>query len=203
MKFAIELSVTHTRITTSLGEFDGAPPVGHLEFDLTLGESANADRLAVGLALIYSPWLAGPTTFPKPVSALTAQRITEFFGERFVTVGNVTDRALPIPRGSHRVTVVDLVGDADTDARLPALKLASYSQREGLSSLGSTTTVASNIHALGAGLGPTAVTLQTLGLGVLLSEEADINVLLHPAAGGSRAPLRSLLEAVGLGLMLE
>lgn len=201
MKFSMDSDRVRTRLTASTGEYDGTPPVPNLEIGLNLNGITTADRLAVGLALIYSPWLAGPFQTPDPVSALTAQRVTEFFGERFVTVTTVTDRALPIPRGVQRVTVIDLATAPDSTPSEARLSLAPFSLRESSLSFGNQHTVASNIHIFGPLASQLhAGNLHTLGLAVMLAEHADASVLVHPAAAVQVPGLDLLLESVGLGL---
>ncbi|WP_109471088.1 hypothetical protein [Ornithinimicrobium cavernae] len=200
MKFSMQVDLERTVISTVPGEFDGDPPVPHLDIGLPLDGIASADRLAVGLALIYSPWLSGPVEFPEAVSALTAQRISEFFGERFVTVTGIADRALPIPRGVGDVLVVDLALRSRPPADERALCLAPLSQAQGTVSFGQQLMVASNVHLL---TGTPSTGLHTLGLAIVLAECADANILVHPSADNVPPALNLLLESVGLGLTQE
>lgn len=201
MKFSMADDRLLTRITASPGEFDGTPPVPTLEFGLSLQSTSTRDRVAVGLALIYSPWLAGPMETPEPISALTAQLITDFFGERYVTVGTVTDRALPIPRGTLELPVVDLTNEQSQPQGAPQLCLAPLGLREGSTSFGNHHTVASNVDLFAAQTSLVGCAhLHTLGLAVILAEYCDANVLVHPAAEADVPGLGLLLESVGLGL---
>lgn len=200
MRFAVTPDRARTLITSVPGEFDGFPPVPTLEIGVDLPATSSADRLAVGLSLVHAPWLAGPVEMPHPVSALTAQRITEFFGNRYVTLSTVGDRALPIPRGSKQVRIVDLVTHPAPTPDESAIALAPLTVAEGCVAYGRTLSIASNVHLFGTTSVSRGARLHTLGMGVLLAEFVDAGTLLDPSGHQADPRLHLLLESVGLGL---
>lgn len=203
MKFSVVTGRMQTLFVTQGGTFDGSPPVAHLEVGHHF-QGMNVDRVAVGLSLIYAPWLSGPVEFPEPVSALTAQRLTRFFGDRFVTASPFTDRAQPLPRGSRTVMVRDGLRSAPDGGVAPSIRLVPFTQGEGSLWSAGDLIVASNV-ALLADPEPNAwpAGLHTLGLATLLAEDVDASVLVHPASGTQSSGLGQLLEAVGLGLAAD
>lgn len=203
MKFSVVTNRMQTLFVTECGTFDGVPPVAHLDVAHSLPR-LNADRVAVGLSLIYCHWLSGPVQFPEPPSALTAQRLTHFFGERFVTASPVTDRPQALPRGRQTVAVVDdATGRAPQQDR-PTIRLVSFDHHEGSVWSGSQFTVPSNIHLLtGTGDSAWQPGMHTLGLATLLAEDIDASVLAHPAGAEEPSRLGQLLESVGLGLTVS
>src|SRR5699024_4797064 len=59
-------------------DFDAYPPVPKLRVKWPLGE-ANVDRTAVAASLIFAPWIAGRCDHIRQFSALTEQRLVEWF----------------------------------------------------------------------------------------------------------------------------
>lgn len=199
MKFSVTVEPARTLITSNTGEFDGSPPVPTLEIGVALPE-VSADRIAVGLVLVHAAWMAGPAQVPYPVSALTAQRVTEFFGDRYVTLTTVGDRALALPRGSREVRLLDLTTDPAPAPNEPAIALAPLTAAEGHVARGTVLSVASNVHMFETTAVSSSTNLHTLGLGVLLAELVDAGTLIHPSADHADSALHLLLESVGLGL---
>ena len=87
-------------------DFDGLPPVDTLRVDWPQ-ETTSSDRIAAAGALAFSHWSAGRMDFQKPISALTAQRISEWYAADhvWVTPGPVRAGGLSLPRGSRAASV--------------------------------------------------------------------------------------------------
>lgn len=185
-------------------EADGFPPVPSLRLQWPLGD-LQADRLAIGAVLTFSPWLAGHIDLPAQISALTAQRITEWAQTQGLwhSVSSIRAGGLPIPRGHRRIT---LCGDGDEpDADPSGTALVFVPSREGTSESTDSLRIASNVAVLMAGVpqGP-ARGLIRLGAAVLLAEQLGAASLKDATLWETdrdefRAAAR-LLESVALGL---
>lgn len=199
MKFELATDRVRTLVTAIPGEFDGHPPIQRLEIGVALPQ-ISPDRLAVGLTLVYSPWVAGVIELPTPFSALTARRIQEWFGLRHVTPGPVHGAALPLPAGRRRVPVSGSDGAVDPARPNPTLVLRSLTTAEGVARSGESFAVASNVAMFAPPLSDKHQGLHEVGLAVLLADFVDAGVLVHESAQSNSSELTELLECVGLGL---
>ncbi|MEE1650726.1 hypothetical protein V1260_07960 [Brachybacterium sp. J144] len=185
-------------IQTSRVDFDAHPPVDRLRVCWPLGE-ANVDRTAVAASLVFAPWTAGRCDFLQPFSALTGQRITEWFQEAPVWVSPTPIRAggLSLPRGRRRFR---LSGDGGDELRLTlvdSLLGSSESDEE--------VRVASNLSVLMANAPTTAASFaMRLGVAVLVADSLSVNEFIDPEfaaeAPQSFTHAQRLLESVALGL---
>lgn len=185
-------------ISASRTDFDGVPPLDRLRICWSLGE-ANVDRTALAASLIFSPWIAGRCDHERPFSALTAQRIVEWFRHHSIWVSPTPIRTggLPLPRGTQRF---HLSGGDDESRRLIVV-----TPRQGSGEQGRTVRVATNAGMLMASAPSPAVAFEIrLGIGVLMAESLSVNEFVDPefAAAEPEAFTRAqkLLECVALGL---
>lgn len=187
-------------IAASPVDFDAMPPLSRLRVCWPLGE-ANVDRTAIAASLVFSPWIAGRCDLIRPFSALTEQRLVEWFQQQALWVAPTPVRAggLPLPRGTRRF---HLSGDpSGADAPHLALKDSLHGSGES----GSTTHVATNAGVLMSNAPSDSAAFEIrLGIAVLVAESLSINELVDPefAAVAPEAFGRAqrLLECVALGL---
>lgn len=202
MKFQFDESTASgwAELTATPIDFDAFPPVGRLRVQWPLGEQS-IDRIALAASLVFSPWIAGRCDLPKPFSALTNQRITEWFQNQGIWVTPTPVRAggLPLPRGQHTFEIVD--GERRTEHS--GLILAPALAGSGPSTAGMR--IASNLDSLAAFVdSPAHRHLIRLGAAVLVAESLAINVLHYPAFADECpddfAAASRLLECAALGL---
>lgn len=185
-------------IQTARVDFDANPPVDRLRVCWPLGE-ANVDRTAVAASLVFAPWTAGGCDFLRPFSALTGQRITEWFQEASVWVSPTPIRAggLPLPRGRRRFR---LSGDGGDE-----LRLALVDSLLGSSESDEEVRVASNLRVLMANAPTRASSFEMrLGVAVLVADSLSVNEFIDPEFAAeepqSFTHAQRLLESVALGL---
>lgn len=179
-------------------DFDAFPPLDRLRVCWPLTE-ANVDRTAVAASLVFAPWIAGRCDLQRPFSALTEQRIVEWFQHKSIWVAPTPVRTggLPLPRGMRRVHL----SGGNTDSQ--SLELVDPLRGSGES--GTSVRIATNAGTLMAHA-PSAVAAFEirLGVAVLAAESMSINELIDPefAATDSEAFNRAkrLLECVAIGL---
>lgn len=191
-----------SRLTAEVEDFDGWPPVAELRVSADI-HSVSPDRVAVAAALAFAPWISGTLTLDRPFSALTAQRISEFFDGIWVSARPVRRGALPIPRGD--VTVGLSYGHGEMDSSTPRLAVSGPSAMRGHLAVGSTVTVASTAPLLTTEHGGRPPVLSLLAVGVLCSESLGVGtfrLLEEPSEQvTSMASVARLLECVSLGLV--
>ena len=181
-------------------DFDANPPLNHLRVCWPLGE-ANVDRTAVAASLAVAPWIAGRCDLIRPFSALTEQRIVEWFMEQsiWVSPNPVRTGGLPLPRGTLEFHLSGEGNGADTRF------LTFVDSLQGSGESGSATRIATNINALmwNAPSESSAFEIR-LGMAVLVAESLSINELIDPefaeAAPEAFGRAQRLLECVALGL---
>lgn len=188
-------------IQTARIDFDGQPPVDRFRVSWPLGE-ANVDRTAVAASLIFSPWIAGRCDHLRPFSALTEQRIVEWYQGEAVWVAPNPVRAggLPLPRGSRRLRLSGTPSGAHDEDVLSLVPTELGSGRAG-----SDIRVACNLAALTAcAPSRTAALTMRLGAAVLVAESLSTNEIIDeefaeisPEAFDAAA---RLLECTALGL---
>ena len=183
-------------------DFDAYPPVPKLRVKWPLGE-ANVDRTAVAASLIFAPWIAGRCDHIRQFSALTEQRLVEWFqGERiWVAPTPVRVGGLPIPRGTRRI----LLGDPDSSTQGTHLRLQAVSPLVGSGKDPEVTRIASNLAAfLRNSPTPEARYCMEVGFAVLVAESLSANEIIHPEFGlkspSAFSAAARLLESVSLGL---
>ncbi|MGP9707008.1 hypothetical protein [Brachybacterium sp. AOP24-D1-21] len=181
-------------------DFDAAPPIDRLRVCWPLGE-ANVDRTAIAAALVFSPWVAGRCDLIRPFSALTEQRIVEWFQQKAIWVAPTPVRAggLPLPRGTRRF---HLSGDGNGEG---AHFLALMDSLHGSGETGTTTRVATNAGVLMSNAPSESAAFEIrLGVAVLVAESLSVNELIDPefaaAAPEAFGRAQRLLECVALGL---
>lgn len=187
-----------TEISAAQVDVDAVPPVTRLRLCWPLGE-VNADRTAVGAVLAFSPWIGGRCDLEHEFSALTGQRLVEWFQDQGIWVAPSPVHAgpLPLPRGSHRYS---LSGDASAS---PELRFADSLCGSGESPAG--VRIASNLGILIANAPTIAAGFEMrLGAAVLIAESLSISELVDPefeaAAPEAFSRAQRLIECVGLGL---
>ncbi|MGP5036766.1 hypothetical protein [Brachybacterium alimentarium] len=187
-------------ISASRIDFDANPPLNQLRVCWPLGE-ANVDRTAIAASLVFSPWIAGRCDLIRPFSALTEQRIVEWFQRQAIWVAPTPVRAggLPLPRGSRQF---HLSGEG---TRSNAHSLTLVESLHGSGESGSTTHVATNANILMSSAPSISAAFEIrLGVAVLVAESLSINELIDPefanAAPEAFGHARQLLECVALGL---
>ncbi|HET7397102.1 MAG TPA: hypothetical protein VFJ94_01170 [Intrasporangium sp.] len=202
MRFKTTTANHASVLSAEIDEFDGCPPVTDLEIGVAL-DGVSPDRVAVGATLAFAPWLAGPMEVPKPVSALTAQRIGEFFGMRWVHCVSVSRGALPITRGG-RTLGLRHAGDSVGSGLREELLIDSVSSFAGIRTEGDTMAIATNAAMLSPRGTDRQMGFADLGVAVLVASYLDVNEYVCPGLARQdrdafdRATI--LLESVGLGL---
>lgn len=204
MKFSFEQSENGwAEIEASPYAFDAYPPIDTLRISWPLA-GMSPDRLVVGCTLVFAPWSAGVSVFPEQFSALTSQRVVEWFQLSSISVLPTPVRAggLPLPRGVRRAAVAH--------SGVPGADLTVAFRESHLGSTWSAGRVdlASNIGALAGSVDCDVLRLQMrLGAAVLVAESLGVNEIVDPelreadpAAFDSAA---RLLECVALGLRDE
>lgn len=183
-------------------DFDAHPPVPKLRVKWPLGD-ANVDRTAVAASLIFAPWIAGRCDHIRPFSALTEQRIVEWFqGERiWVAPTPVRAGGLLIPRGTRRI----LIGSPNSSTQGPHLRLQAVSPLAGSGKDSGVTRIATNLEVfLHNSPAPEARYCMEVGFAVLVAESLFANEIIHPEFGMESpvafAAAARLLESVSLGL---
>lgn len=188
-----------TRIVAHPTDFDAHPPVKELRIKWQYA-GTSTDRFAVAASLAFSPWSAGAMMFPSEISALTAQRIGDWF--RFVErvwVGPNPVRwgGLKIPKGRDVLSI----GGIEAEGTL-VLEYRGMSEASSLSD--SRVQVASNAAYLVARDDGRSQLLTQLAVAVLLAEEIGVNEIRLPSdavlSTEDFAATTWLLECVGLGL---
>ncbi|MFC0675707.1 hypothetical protein [Brachybacterium hainanense] len=189
-----------TELLASRTDFDGHPPLDRLRLFWPLA-SGSPDRDAVALSLIFSPWVAGRSEHPAPFSALTEQRIVEWFQSQriWASAGPVRIGGLPLPRGTRRL----LLSGSPSSEREVLLRLVPST--EGGMVQEQEVHVATNAGTLIAHApDATSAFSMRLGVAVLLAESLSITEIVDPEFAASapeqfRAAAR-LVECVALGL---
>lgn len=187
-------------ISASRVDFDADPPLNRLRVCWPLGE-ANVDRTAIAASLVFSPWIAGRCDMKRPFSALTEQRIVEWYQQQAIWVAPTPVRAggLPLPRGTRRFHLSD-------DGNGPeAYFLAIVDSLHGSGESGPRTQVATNAEVLMSNAPSKAAAFEIrLGVAVLVAESLSIDEFVDPefaaAAPEAFGRARRLLECVALGL---
>lgn len=189
-------------IAASPVDFDAFPPVKRLRTQWPLGD-ANVDRAAVAASLIFAPWIAGRCDHMRPFSALTAQRLVEWFQEQAIWISPTPVRSggLQIPRGHLRLHL----GSTGNSSDPGAVNLRAVSSLSGSGQQGNSVHVATNLGAFLQGSpGPASRYAMEVGFGVLLSESLSANELVHPefasASPEEFLKVARLVESVSLGL---
>lgn len=211
-----------TEVTGEPADFDAHPPVPRLRLDWPLGE-AGPDRIAVGSALAFAPWIAGPIDLEEPFSALTAQRVGEWFATQgiWVSPGPVRRGGIVIPGATRRLVLADDVGSstvdegnepADVSSDSPGsdspsgdVRLRLVPSEEGTSIRGKDLRVATNAGVLGAHatrrsdqhairVGVTVLVAASLRVGEIVASDFAAECPEEFAAAAR------LLESVSLGL---
>lgn len=183
-------------------DFDGLPPVPSLKVDWP-HESTSPDRVAVAGALAFSLWTAGCIEFQTAISALTAQRIVEWFAADHVWVAPCPVRTggLPLPRGSRHARLV--LGEMD-DSASEALMIAMVGPSKGTAIRAQQVNLASNVGFFAQPDDPTPAMLAALAAVVLCAEHLHLNTLSFPQLSTGCPELfdraARLLECVSLGL---
>ncbi|MDO4783501.1 MAG: hypothetical protein Q3997_00200 [Propionibacteriaceae bacterium] len=192
-----------TSLKAEVVDFDGLPPVNTLRVDWPY-ETTSSDRIAVAGALAFSHWSAGRMDFQKPISALTAQRITEWYAvdNVWVSPGPVRTGGLFLPRGSRSACLV--LGDVHES--LPgALPIAMVGPSTGTAVRPEWVELASNASFFALPGDSSPVLLAALAAVVLSAEQLHINTLSFPKLRAERPDLfdraARLLECVSLGLV--
>lgn len=187
-------------IAASRVDFDAEPPLNRLRVCWPLGE-ANVDRTAVAASLVFSSWIAGRCDLIRPFSALTEQRIVEWFQQQAIWVAPIPIRAggLPLPRGTRRFHLSGDKDGADT------LFLALVESLHGSGESGPATHVATNAGVLMSNAPSESAAFEIrLGVAVVVAESLSINELVDPefaaAAPEAFGRAQRLLECVALGL---
>lgn len=209
MRFRVqsESTGTHALLSAVPGEYDGFPAPSELLVD-SGPQYLSADRVAVGAALIFGPWISGEVQFESAVSPLVASSIREYLGMDDLAVGPVELSPRALPPGSRTAHI-----------SVDAWQRAVWSTGEiGFSSIGmhlsagalrsaSSLAVVSNAGLL-AGARPEARAFEAhLGLAVLYAEDLGVAYLamegiLSGASAGLPA-VRALLSSTRLGLLHE
>lgn len=188
-------------------DFDGCPPVPALRLQWPVVVTG-ADRLAVGAALVYSAWTSGVLHLPQQFSALTAQRISEWYAAQGVWVqpGEVRRGGLPIPRGNRVVRLTTVSGKSGPVLERGTRNLSFVGSASGTSFRAAGLEIASNLVMLRQeGAAGEHANFAALGAAVLVAEGVGISRIEVPWLGSlgqelSAATVR-LLESVSLGLV--
>ncbi|WP_422115741.1 hypothetical protein [Brachybacterium sp. UNK5269] len=186
-------------------EFDANPPLQKLRVQWPLGD-ANVDRTAVASSLIFSPWIAGRCDHIRPFSALTVQRIVEWFQTQNIWVSPTPVRSggLQIPRGHRRIRL-GTPHEID-DSAMTILNFVAPLAGSGQD--GDSVQIASNVGTLLQNA-PTQADrfAMEIGLGVLLAGSLSASEFIYPEFAASSpdafAAVARLIESVSLGLRLE
>lgn len=181
-------------------DFDAVPPLEQLRINWPL-ESISVDRAVVGTSLVFSSWIAGRCDFPEPFSALTAQRITEWFQSQsiWVSPNPIRTGGLPLPRGTKRLIL-------SGDSRQPCdIQLHLEPSERGTSTGGKAFHIATNAGVLMANAPTPAARLNIrLGIAVLVSESLGVDGIIDPEFATESpqgfASATRLIECVALGL---
>lgn len=187
------------------GEIDGYPLVGKLAVGAA-PVTLTADRLAVASVLAFSAYQSGQLTLDKPISALTAKTISNFFAPRWTHVTPLHPSNLPIPRGH----VVLYVAPEGNDIEAPdgcdiTLSVQRSDWATGIHSIGDTVSIASNawMHTVGE---PQSFEyyLPFLAVAVLFSEDLSVDRIVLPKNvqrdASMQRKVQDLLACAGLGL---
>lgn len=188
------------RLSATPVDFDAFPPVPDFRIQWTLGD-ANVDRTAVAASLIFSPWIAGRCDHLRPFSALTEQRLVEWFSYKGIWVAPTPVRAggLPIPRGNARLWI------SDPTPELQDLALALVPPDGGSGQMSGIVRVASNasFFELNAPTREDAFCIR-VGVATLLAESLHVDEIVDPqffqSAPDDFLAVRRLLECVSIGL---
>ena len=181
---------------------DAFPPIPEARIHWPLSKP-QTDRLALGCALIFEHWATGAMTVEEPISALTAQRLTEWAQSRgqWISVTNIHTAGLPIPRG---VQQVNLSSDGISKSRKQK-SLFFAAPSEGTSTSRNGYRVSGNIPFLmNLVKDSSSFYLVRLGAAVILAESLDVNVFVDEEFKREFpqefSAARRLLECVALGL---
>ena len=189
-------------ITASPIDFDAYPPLPMLRVLWPLGE-ANVDRTAVASSLIFSPWISGRCDHTRPFSALTEQRIVEWFQGEGIWVAPTPVRSggLLLPKGNRRLHLEQPSrAKDDRDACLQIRPPRSGSGEEGCTYQIATNLVTLIHHA------PTKAIRHTMevGMAVLVADSLSAGEIVAPALADEDrrmfTSVQRLLESVALGL---
>ncbi|QNN82272.1 hypothetical protein H3H54_14535 [Brachybacterium sp. Z12] len=202
MKFTIQNQETSTwtEISAERTDFDGYPPIPRFRVNWPT-EIRSVDRSAVATSIIFAPWIAGRSDYEKPISALTAQRLLEWFQLRniWTAPGPVRTGGLPLPRGHERL---HLSGDSKP---IGEMSLAILPSDSGSGRIGNSVHVATNAGVL-MDLAPrrTDALLIRLGTAALLAESLQVNEIIDPEFAAEEPEefhrAARLLECTALGL---
>lgn len=187
-------------ISTEPTDFDAVPPLEKLRVNWPL-ESISVDRAVVSTSLVFSSWIAGRCDFPEPFSALTAQRITEWFQSQsiWVSPNPIRTGGLPLPRGNKRLI---LSGDS---RRTNDIQLHLEPSERGTTTDGEAFHIATNAGVLMANAPTPAARLGIrLGIAVLVSESLGVDEVIDPEFAAESpqefASAARFIECVALGL---
>lgn len=203
MKFAVPEQTTGSwsAISASSVDSDAHPPISTVRFHWPLG-TVQVDRLAAGCVLMFSPWASGRVDMPSAISALTAQRITEWSQTQrhWLTVSTIRTGGLPIPRGNRTLALSGARSGTEEQPTLTFLPPTTGTQDRG-SEIG----IATNLEAL-MRCAPDAVAAGTIRIGaaVLLAESLNAGQITDPEFAAEDPTtfsyIQRLLECVALGL---
>lgn len=199
-----------TEISAHPGDADAHPPLPSLRLDWPLGDGG-PDRFAVGASLAFAPWMAGASDLVEPFSALTAQRLSEWFARQGVwaSPGPVRTGGVLVPGGSRRLHLVEDAAGSGSSVRAPEaedLRMHLVPSEEGSSVRGSEVRIATNAGILGAdATGIADRHAMRLAVAVLVAASLRVGVIVAPAFSAESpeefAAAARLLECVSLGLV--
>lgn len=202
MKFVFpEQKGSWPAVTATSVDSDAHPPVATVRFQWPL-RTVQVDRLTVACVLMFSPWTSGRVDMPSVISALTAQRITEWSQTQrhWLTVSTIRAGGLPIPRGKRTLA---LSGNQVGTEERPTLTF--LPPTTGTQDRGTDIGIATNLGAL-LRCAPDTTSAHTIEIGaaVLLAESLNAGQIADPAFAAADpdafAQIGRLLECVALGL---
>lgn len=181
-------------------DFDAYPPIQKLRANWPIG-APNVDRAAVAASLVFAPWIAGSCEHPQPFSALTAQRLAEWFQQQniWVSPGPVRKGGLPLPRGRDRLHL------SGTSLVPGEISLRFVASDQGSGQAEGHVRIAGNTEMLmNQAPGRAEALLIRLGSAVLVAESLSVNEIVDPEFAADHPnefhAAARLLECTALGL---